>query len=68
MTYEFTCRTCGLTFSKNLPMSADHSGVRCPSGHHDVRRVYSVPAVQFKGSGFYSTDHRSDSPSKSSGG
>jgi predicted nucleic acid-binding Zn ribbon protein len=25
-----------------------------------VHRIYSAPVVMFKGSGFYSTDHRSD--------
>ena len=56
--YEFTCTTCGQTFEKELSMSADHAGVRCPSGHRRVHRLYSVLPVMFKGSGFYVTDHR----------
>jgi putative FmdB family regulatory protein len=32
---------------------------RCPHGHHKVRRVFSPPAIVFKGSGFYVTDNRS---------
>ena len=55
--YEFTCSTCGQTFEKNLPIQADQSGVRCPSGHTRVRRLYSAPPVLFKGGGFYVTDH-----------
>lgn len=61
--YEFSCPVCGKTFEKNLPMSADLTKVRCPSGHAHVRRVYSAPPVMFKGSGFYVTDHRSSSGS-----
>lgn len=59
--YEFSCPSCGQTFEKSLPMSADLKQVRCPSGHPHVRRVYSAPPVMFKGSGFYVTDHRSGS-------
>jgi putative FmdB family regulatory protein len=61
--YEFSCSTCGQTFEKNLSFQADQAGVRCPSGHSRVRRIYSAPPVVFKGSGFYITDHQ-----KSSGG
>lgn len=63
--YEFFCPTCGQTFEKNLPISADLTRVRCPAGHTRVRRVYSAPPVMFKGSGFYVTDHRPASASES---
>ena len=56
--YDFTCATCGQTFEKNLPFGASQAVVRCPSGHRKVHRVYSAPAVMYKGSGFYVTDHR----------
>jgi len=56
--YEFSCPICGQTFEKNLPFHESLGDVRCPSGHKDVRRVYSAPPVMFKGSGFYVTDHR----------
>jgi putative FmdB family regulatory protein len=57
--YEFSCPTCGQTFERDLPLLSNRSETRCPSGHRNVRRVYSAPSVVFKGSGFYSTDHRS---------
>jgi len=65
--YEFTCSTCGQLFEKTLPVGADQAGVRCPAGHRTARRMFSAPGVQFKGSGFYATDHRpASSPEKTS--
>ena len=61
--YEFSCSTCGQTFEKNIPLDASQTEIRCPSGHRRVRRVYSAPAVMYKGTGFYVTDHRSSSSS-----
>jgi putative FmdB family regulatory protein len=65
--YEFSCPVCGQNFERNLPMGASQSGIRCPAGHPNARRVYSATPVVFKGSGFYVTDHRSASPSGGSG-
>lgn len=56
--YEFSCPTCGQTFEKNLSFHENAGEVRCPSGHRNVRRIYTAPPVMFKGSGFYVTDHR----------
>ncbi len=61
--YEFSCRTCGQTFERVLPIEDDRSQVRCPAGHRDVHRIYSAPGVVFKGHGFYVTDHPSGSAS-----
>jgi len=59
--YEFSCSTCGEIFERNLPLN-DHRGVvRCSSGHRTTKRIYSVPTVVYKGSGFYVTDHVSHS-------
>ena len=57
--YEFSCSTCGQKFEKTLPLNADQTGVRCPSGHRKVQRVYTALPVMFKGNGFYVTDHPS---------
>ncbi len=59
--YEFSCSTCGETFEKRIPMDATQSNLRCPKGHKTVKRVYTVPPIMFKGSGFYVTDHRTGS-------
>ena len=58
--YEFRCRSCGQVFEKVFPLNGRQAGVRCPSGHRKVRRVYSTPSVLFTGSGFYVTDHRTE--------
>jgi putative FmdB family regulatory protein len=57
--YEFACQTCGLTFERSMPAGSDQTGVRCPTGHRSVRRIYSAAPVFFRGSGFYATDHAS---------
>ncbi len=56
--YDFSCNVCGLTFERTIPFNGSLDQVTCPNGHHQVRRLYSVPAVVFKGSGFYVTDNR----------
>ncbi len=57
-TYTFRCETCGLVFDKFLSFHDDQRQVTCPQGHTTVHRVFRPPAVVFKGSGFYVTDHR----------
>jgi putative FmdB family regulatory protein len=37
-------------------------GAVCPNGHRRTRRVFSAPAVVFRGSGWYSTDSRPKEP------
>jgi putative FmdB family regulatory protein len=56
--YDFTCKVCGAKFERIVPFDGDASLVTCPNGHHQVRRLYTAPSVIFKGSGWYSTDHR----------
>jgi putative FmdB family regulatory protein len=59
--YEYLCSTCGQSFEKVQPVSSQNGDVRCPAGHRKVHRVYSAPMILFRGSGFYSTDNRSNS-------
>lgn len=66
--YEFSCSTCGQVFERDLPASADRSGVECPAGHRRVQRVYSAPPVMFRGGGFYVTDHRRSPASSEASG
>lgn len=56
--YDFICDICGLAFEKNIRFGEDNHIAICPNGHTHVRRIYSAPAVVFKGHGFYSTDNR----------
>ena len=60
--YEYECLECGLHFER-LQNYNDPHVAQCPRGHRNVRRVFSPPAIVFKGSGFYVTDNRKDSGS-----
>ena len=55
-TYEYTCRDCGHTFDIVQKM-ADDSLTICPRCGGRLRKVFTAPAIAFKGSGFYATDH-----------
>jgi putative FmdB family regulatory protein len=56
--YEFVCPICGARFERRISYSEGTDGLVCPNGHQHVLKVYSKPAIIFKGSGWYSTDHR----------
>jgi putative FmdB family regulatory protein len=55
--YEFECDECGARFDK-LRRLGDASPVLCPEGHAQVHRLFSQPAIIFKGAGFYVTDNK----------
>ena len=68
-TYEYSCEKCGQTFEAFQSMR-DEPFRECPKelcrlpkwGHGKVKRLLGTGAgLIFKGSGFYSTDYRSDS-------
>ena len=56
--FDFECQTCGLVFETELPVGPRTGQVTCPRGHATVRKRFSPPAIVFKGSGWYVTDHR----------
>lgn len=62
--YAFVCSECGQEFEKHLAFSEADKKVVCPNGHSQVRKLINLPAVIFRGSGFYVTDHRTGTPSK----
>jgi putative FmdB family regulatory protein len=55
-TYEYTCRDCGHTFDIVQSM-LDETLTMCPECGGSLRKVFAAPAISFKGSGFYATDH-----------
>jgi putative FmdB family regulatory protein len=68
-TYEYLCQKCGQTFDAFQSMR-DEPFRECPKelcrlpkwGHGKVKRLLGTGAgLIFKGSGFYSTDYRSES-------
>jgi putative FmdB family regulatory protein len=57
-TYRFKCNECDLVFEQKMPVTRLDLPVPCPKGHLKTQRIFTVPSIVFKGSGFYSTDHR----------
>jgi putative FmdB family regulatory protein len=43
--YEYLCKDCGSTFELQRSMADAEGDVRCPSGHSQVRRRFSVFAT-----------------------
>jgi putative FmdB family regulatory protein len=70
-TYAYRCENCGVQFDRFQTFS-ESPLVRCPEcGEDTLRKLYGPVGIVFKGSGFYSTDHRSASgqaPSKKTEG
>ena len=56
--YEYRCEACGYSFEKIQSFSAEPERV-CPKCNGQLIRPMSVPALQFKGSGWYINDYSS---------
>ncbi|MCT4592622.1 MAG: zinc ribbon domain-containing protein [Candidatus Gracilibacteria bacterium] len=54
-TFDFKCEKCGKTFS-NL-VNAGVTEVNCKCGSK-AKKIFSVPNIQFKGKGFFASDHK----------
>ena len=54
--YEYECDACGRRFERIQKFSDPLVSV-CPTCGGLVRKLFSSPAIQFKGSGFYNTDY-----------
>lgn len=54
--YEYKCRACEHRFERIRKFS-DPPLTECPSCGGKVEKLFSAPAFQFKGSGFYITDY-----------
>ena len=69
--YEYQCDTCGHRFEV-IQKFSDAPVTECPKCQGVVRKLFSSPAIQFKGSGFYITDYAKKggtaASSKSEGG
>ena len=55
-TYEYMCKSCGHLFEIVQSMR-DDTLTECPECGGELRKVFAPPAISFKGSGFYATDH-----------
>jgi putative FmdB family regulatory protein len=66
-TYEYVCKSCGHLFEIVQSMR-DEPLTECPECGGELRKVFAPPAISFKGSGFYATDHgKKAKPSETSG-
>lgn len=60
-TYTYRCSSCGVQFDRQQHFE-DPTLVKCPEcGKRSLKKIYSPAGIIFKGSGWYSTDHRSPS-------
>jgi putative FmdB family regulatory protein len=64
--YEYKCEKCG-RFERIVKFS-DPPLAACPTCGGTVQKLFSSPAIQFKGSGFYITDYAKKSSPDGSGG
>jgi putative FmdB family regulatory protein len=64
--YTYRCDSCGVQFERHQSFH-DAPLKTCPECRRkSLRKVITPTRIIFKGSGFYATDHRSSSGSKSS--
>ncbi len=63
--YVYHCDACDFQFEQQQKFS-DNPLKECPNcGKNSLHKVYTPVGIIYKGSGFYSTDHRSSSGSVS---
>lgn len=65
-TYAYACTACGHRFDAVQSFS-DAALTECPECGGTLRKQYGSIGVTFNGSGFYRTDSRSSSGTKTSG-
>jgi putative FmdB family regulatory protein len=62
--YEYKCQSCGERHEK-IQKYTDPPCKKCPHCGGALKKMFSSPAIQFKGSGFYITDYaKKNSPSE----
>lgn len=54
--YEYVCHKCGRK-TEIIQRHSDKPLTHCPNCGGKVKKAFSAPAIQFKGSGFYLTDY-----------
>lgn len=64
--YEYQCSKCSERH-EIIQRISDPPLEHCPKCGGDMKKLFSSPAIQFKGSGFYKTDYASGSSSGASG-
>lgn len=64
--YEYQCNTCNERH-EIIQRFSDAPLTHCPKCGGEMKKLFSSPAIQFKGSGFYKTDYSSSSSTAASG-
>lgn len=64
--YEYQCVKCSERH-EIIQRISDPPLEHCPKCGGDMKKLFSSPAIQFKGSGFYKTDYPSSGSSSSAG-
>ena len=64
-TYEYACKKCG-EHLEVVQSFRDDALAQCPNCGGELRKVFGSIGIAFKGSGFYRTDSRVSTSSKSS--
>jgi putative FmdB family regulatory protein len=62
--YEYECQQCRQRV-EIIQKFSDPPYSHCPKCGGEMKKLFSSPAIQFKGSGFYKTDYASGSGSAS---
>ena len=65
--YEFQCESCQKV-TERIQKFSDPLMETCPACGGPVKKLFSSPAIQFKGSGFYITDYARKPDGKSTKG
>ena len=65
-TYQYRCTECGRELEV-VQKFTDPALTHCDACQGALRKVYNPVGVVFKGSGFYATDNRSSSKSRTAG-
>lgn len=55
MKYEYDCANCDTELTVERSITDPEPEYFCEKCGYRLRRVYTPPAIQFKGGGFYST-------------
>ena len=63
--YEYQCTECGERHEV-IQKFNDEPLAHCPKCSGAMKKLFSSPAIQFKGSGFYKTDYGSGTSSRGS--
>ena len=51
-TYQYECKACEQTINQLVPLDEDLKAPKCLECAKDMQRIFAVPSITFKGSGW----------------